>query len=66
MPLLEQVDSTKTIGCEKEVETTPISKPNGKRSSNNVESTVILNVDDGQGSTTKPAKIPCVKVENDA
>jgi hypothetical protein len=63
--LLEHVDSTKTDGVKKYPEVTPISKSTGKRSLDSDGTENIVHVDDDEGSTRKPVKLACVKIEKE-
>jgi hypothetical protein len=61
LQLIEHVDSTNVV--EKDNDSNPTSKSTEKRSADINGSTIILNVDDVEGSTTKHAKITCVGIE---
>jgi len=62
--LIEYGDSPKTESKSKDDEDTPSSKVAGKRLADNVGS-IMVETEVGEGSTNKPVKGQCIKIEKD-
>jgi len=62
--LIEYGVSTKTESKTKDDENTPSSKVVGKRLADNVGS-IMVETEIGEGSTNKPVKVQCIKIEKD-